>query len=59
MKPEFPGFWFNNLRQAALLMSSVEYDNILQICSTAAGYGELCVWFNQSEMGKYFKMNNL
>ena len=21
----------------------------------AAGYGELCVWFNQSETGKYFE----
>ena len=43
--PGFLGQWFNNLQRAALLTSSVEYDKIRQIWSTAAGYGELCEWF--------------
>ena len=33
---------FNNLQQAAIL-TLVQYDNSLQIWSTAAVYGELCM----------------
>ena len=37
--------WFNNLQLAALLTSSVQYDkDSFQMWSTAAGYGELCLW---------------
>ena len=44
--PGFFGQWFNNLQQVALLTSLVQYDkDSFQICSTAAGYGELCMWF--------------
>ena len=42
-------FWrhrLSNLQQTALLTSLVQYDkDSFQIWSTAAGYGELCVWF--------------
>ena len=52
-------FWhhrFNNLQRAALLTSLIQYDeDSFQIWWTAAGYGELYLWFNQSETGKYFE----
>ena len=42
-------FWrhrFNNFRWAALLTSLIQYgEDCFQIWWTAAGYGELCVWF--------------
>ena len=42
-------FWrhrFNNFRRAALLTSFIQYgEDSFQIWWTAAGYGELCVWF--------------
>ena len=42
-------FWrhrFNNFQQASLLTSLIRYDEeSFQIWWTAAGYGELCVWF--------------
>ena len=42
-------FWrhrFNNFRRAALLTSFIQYgEDSLQIWWTAAGCGELCVWF--------------
>ena len=38
--------WFNNLQRAALLTSLIQYgEDSFQIWWTAAGYGELCVWF--------------
>ena len=43
--PGFLGQRFNNLQQTALFMSLVQYDKgSFQICSLAAGYGELCMW---------------
>ena len=45
----FTSFWrhrFNNFRRAALLTSLIAYgEDSFQIWWTAAGYGELCVWF--------------
>ena len=35
-----------------ILTSSVQYD------SSAAGYGELCVWFYPIRNGEIFRMNN-
>ena len=47
---------FNNFRRAALLTSLIQYgEDSFQIWWTVAGYGELCMWFNQSETGKYFE----
>ena len=44
--PDFLGLSFNNLRQAALLKALIQYDkDSFQVWSTAAGHGELCVWF--------------
>ena len=38
--------WFNNFRRAALLMLLIQYgEDSFQIWCTAAGYGELCMWF--------------
>ena len=38
--------WFNNFRRAPLLTSLIQYgEDSFQIWWTAAGYGELCVWF--------------
>ena len=55
-------FWrhrFNNLQQAALLTSLIQYDEVsFQIWWTAAGYGELCVWFQPIRNGEIFWMNN-
>ena len=49
-------FWhhrFNNLQRAALLTSLIQYDeDSFQIWWTAAGYGELCVWFHNQKEGK-------
>ena len=45
--------WFNNLQQAALLTSSVQYDKILgqqQLVMVNYARG-----FNPSERGKYFE----
>ena len=36
------------------VISSI-WQNSFQIWSTAAGYGELCVWFQPIRMGKYFE----
>ena len=45
----FTSFWrhrFNNFWRAALLTSLIQYgEHSFQILLTAAGYGELCVWF--------------
>ena len=42
-------FWrhrFNNLQRATFLTSLIQYDeDSFQIWWTAAGYGELCLWF--------------
>ena len=39
--------WLNNSRYAPLLTSLIQYgEDSFQIWWTAAGYGELCVWFN-------------
>ena len=44
--PGFLGQWFTDLQRAAHLTSLVQYDkDSFQIWSTAAGYGQLCVWF--------------
>ena len=55
-------FWryrFNNLQQAALLTSLIQYDKAsFQISSTAAGYGELCVWFKPIRNWEIFWMIN-
>ena len=54
--PAFFGQRFNNLQRTALLTSLIQYGEVsFQIWWTTAGYGELCVWFNQSETGKYFE----
>ena len=39
--------WFNNFQWAPLLTSLIQYgeEDSFQIWWTAAGYGELCVWF--------------
>ena len=38
--------WFNNFWRAALVTSLIQYgEDSFQNCWTAAGYGELCVWF--------------
>ena len=38
--------WFNHFRRAPLLTSLIQYgEDSFQIWWTAAGYGELCVWF--------------
>ena len=55
-------FWrhrFNNFRKAPLLTSLIQYcDGSFQIWWTAAGYGELCVWFKPIRNVKIFWMNN-
>ena len=55
--PGFLGQWFNNLQQAALLTSLVQYDkDSFQIWSTvAAVMVNYACRFNQSETGKYFE----
>ena len=51
--------WFNNFRKAPLLTSLIQYcEDSFQIWWTAAGYGELCVWFKPIRNGKIFWMNN-
>ena len=51
--------WFNNFRWAPLLTSLIQYcEDSFQIWWTAAGYGELCVWFKPIRNGKIFWMNN-
>ena len=51
---------FNNLQRAALLTSLIQYDEVsFQIWWTAAGYGELCVWFQPIRNGEIFWMNNI
>ena len=51
--------WFSNFRKAPLLTSLIQYgDDSFQIWWTAAGYGELCVWFKPIRNGKIFWMNN-
>ena len=51
--------WFNNFRKAPLLTSLIQYgEDIFQIWWTAAGYGELCMWFKPIRNGKIFWMNN-
>ena len=53
----FFGQQFNNLQQAALLPSLIQYDGAsFQInWWAAAGYGELCVWFQPIRTAKYFE----
>ena len=55
-------FWrqrLNNLQRAPLLTSLIEYDeDSFQIWWTAAGYGELYVWFQLIRNGEIFWMNN-
>ena len=51
--------WFNNFRKAPLLTSLIQNgEDSFQIWWTAAGYGELCVWFKPIRNGKIFWMNN-
>ena len=55
----FFGHQFNNLQRAALLRSLIQYDGAsFQIWWTAAGLGELCVWFPPIRNGETFWMNN-
>ena len=55
----FFGQRFHNLRRAAFLTSLIQYDGAsFQIWWTAAGYGELCVWFQPIRNGETFWMNN-
>ena len=55
-------FWrhlFNNSRYAPLLTSLIQYcEGSFQNWWTAAGCGELCVWFKPLRNGKIFWMNN-
>ena len=51
--------WFNNFRKAPLLTSLIQYgEDSFQIWWTAAGYGELCVWFKPIRNRKIFWMKN-
>ena len=51
--------WFNNLQRAALLKSLVQYDkDSFQFWSTAADYGEWCMWFYPIRSGEIFWMTN-
>ena len=51
--------WFNNFRKASLLTSLIQYcEDSFQIWWTAAGYGELCVWFKPIRNERIFWMNN-
>ena len=51
--------WFNNFPKAPLLTSLIQYcEDSFQIWWTAAGYGELCMWFKPIRNGKIFWMNN-
>ena len=46
LSPGFLGQRFNNLQRAVLLTLLIQYGKVsFQIWSTAAGYGELCMWF--------------
>ena len=60
--PLLTSFWrqrLNYLQRAPLLTSLIEYDeDSFQIWWTAAGYGELCVWFQPIRTGEIFWMNN-
>ena len=51
--------WFNNFRRAPLLTSLIQYGgDSFQIWWTAAGYGELSVWFWPIRNGEIFWMND-
>ena len=52
--PGFLGQWFNNLQQAALLTSSVQYDKVLsKFCQQQLVMMNYVCGFNQSETAKY------
>ena len=57
--PLLTSFWrqrLNNMQRAPLLTSLIEYDeDSFQFWWTAAGYGELCVWFQPIRKWKYFE----
>ena len=51
--------WFNNFRRAPLLTSLIQYGgDSFQMWWTAAGYGELSVWFWPIRNGEIFWMND-
>ena len=52
-------FWRHWFNMAKILTSLVQYgEDSFQIWWTAAGYGELCVWFKPIRNGKIFWMYN-